>query len=70
MSEKSHGGVKTSLIHFEQSARHQNVLCNARLGIVWNNYLRADEESGEILNKEYWTLNCECTYPLEQSDYY
>ena len=63
MSEKSHGGVKTRLYIGEMCALYQNVLCNARLGMIWD--CQQTEESGAI----HWGLQCKCSYPMEQSDY-
>ena len=38
MSAKSHGPVDTKLIIGEMSARYENRLCDARLGMIWDSH--------------------------------
>lgn len=62
MSAKSHGpAVDTKLIIGEMSARYENRLCDARLGMIWDSHTYSHFQ--KIPKKDCnWTLTCECSY--------
>lgn len=64
MSARSHGIVETVRTDtFGSTTSFDNRYCDAKLGMLWDNHVWNDQESGQVLKVEcHWTLDCSCNY--------
>jgi len=61
MSAKSHGDVETTQRLGDTFSENRH--CDAKLGMLWQNHVSNDRESGNVLKVEcHWTLDCDCNY--------